>query len=33
VDRGAWFSLEDARSRINKGQAALLDALAELLAS
>lgn len=30
VDRGAWFALEDARGRINKGQAALLDALIAL---
>ena len=30
VDRGAWFALDDARSRINKGQAALLDALVGL---
>ncbi|HEV8016633.1 MAG TPA: NUDIX domain-containing protein [Stellaceae bacterium] len=27
VDRGAWFALDDARSRINQGQIALLDAL------
>ncbi len=27
VDRGAWFAIEEARTRINKGQAALLDAL------
>jgi predicted NUDIX family NTP pyrophosphohydrolase len=32
VDRGAWFALEEAHNRINKGQAALLDALAALLA-
>jgi len=32
IDRGAWFALDDARGRINKGQAALLDALARLLA-
>jgi predicted NUDIX family NTP pyrophosphohydrolase len=32
VDRGAWFVLDIARSKINKGQAALLDALAALLA-
>jgi predicted NUDIX family NTP pyrophosphohydrolase len=31
VDRGAWFTLADARNLINKGQAALLDALDELL--
>ncbi len=29
VDRGAWFALDEARKRINKGQAALLDALAK----
>jgi predicted NUDIX family NTP pyrophosphohydrolase len=28
VDRGEWFTLEDGRRRINKGQVALLDALA-----
>jgi predicted NUDIX family NTP pyrophosphohydrolase len=27
VDRGAWFSLEEARERINKGQAPFLDQL------
>ena len=32
IDRGAWYSLDAARSKINKGQAALLDALAVLLA-
>jgi predicted NUDIX family NTP pyrophosphohydrolase len=32
VDRGAWFGLDEARRRINKGQAALLDALVALLA-
>jgi predicted NUDIX family NTP pyrophosphohydrolase len=32
VDRGAWFSLAEARRRINKSQAALLDALGKLLA-
>jgi predicted NUDIX family NTP pyrophosphohydrolase len=31
IDRGAWFALDGARPRINKGQAALLDALAALL--
>jgi predicted NUDIX family NTP pyrophosphohydrolase len=31
IDRGAWFALDDARSRINRGQAALLDALLPLL--
>lgn len=30
IDRGAWFALAEARRRINKGQAALLDALAAL---
>lgn len=30
VDCGAWFALDEARSRINKGQAALLDALVAL---
>lgn len=33
VDSGAWFALDDARSRINKGQAALLDALVGLLSA
>jgi predicted NUDIX family NTP pyrophosphohydrolase len=32
VDRGAWFALEAARDKINKGQAALLDAVGQLLA-
>ncbi|HXR86545.1 MAG TPA: NUDIX domain-containing protein [Stellaceae bacterium] len=32
VDRGAWFTLAEARRRINKGQAALLDALGKSLA-
>jgi predicted NUDIX family NTP pyrophosphohydrolase len=27
VDRGAWFGLDEARIKINKAQAALLDAL------
>ena len=27
VDRGAWFKIEDARGRMFKGQAALLDRL------
>jgi predicted NUDIX family NTP pyrophosphohydrolase len=31
VDRGAWFSFAEARDKINKGQAALLDALAAFL--
>jgi predicted NUDIX family NTP pyrophosphohydrolase len=33
IDRGAWFALGDARTRINKGQAALLDALEALLSN
>jgi predicted NUDIX family NTP pyrophosphohydrolase len=28
VDRGEWFTLDEGRKRINKGQVALLDALA-----
>jgi predicted NUDIX family NTP pyrophosphohydrolase len=32
VDRGAWFSMAEAHSKINKGQGALLDALDKLLA-
>jgi predicted NUDIX family NTP pyrophosphohydrolase len=31
IDRAQWFSLEEARQRINKGQAPLLDALAALM--
>ena len=31
VDRGEWFTLDAARRRINKGQIALIDALAESL--
>lgn len=31
VDRGAWFTLAEARDHINKGQAALLDALGGML--
>jgi predicted NUDIX family NTP pyrophosphohydrolase len=31
IDRGTWFALDAARSRINKGQAALLDGLLVLL--
>jgi predicted NUDIX family NTP pyrophosphohydrolase len=27
IDRARWFTIEEARRRINKGQAALLDAL------
>ena len=30
VDRGEWFTLEVARRKINKGQAALLDEIARL---
>jgi predicted NUDIX family NTP pyrophosphohydrolase len=33
VDRGAWFTLAEARKRINKGQVALLDTLDKLLAN
>ena len=33
IDRGAWYGIEAARSRINKGQTALLDALTALLAT
>jgi predicted NUDIX family NTP pyrophosphohydrolase len=29
VDRAAWFPLDEARRKINKGQAAFLDRLAE----
>src|SRR5947209_6932315 len=31
VDRAAWFSLAEARERINAGQAAFLDQLSDLL--
>ena len=31
VDRGAWFTLSEARERINPGQVPLLDALKNLL--
>lgn len=31
VDRGAWFSLREAKKRILRGQAPFLDALARLL--
>jgi predicted NUDIX family NTP pyrophosphohydrolase len=31
VDRGAWFSLAEAKQRIHAGQAALLDELARAL--
>jgi predicted NUDIX family NTP pyrophosphohydrolase len=32
VDRAEWFTLEQARERINPAQAALLDRLAEIVA-
>lgn len=32
VDRAAWFTLAEAREKINKGQSALLDQLEQLLA-
>lgn len=32
VDRAAWFSLEEARGRIHRGQVGFLDRLAEHLA-
>jgi predicted NUDIX family NTP pyrophosphohydrolase len=32
IDRAAWFTLADARERINKGQATLLDELQSRLA-
>ena len=31
VDRGAWFTLDEARRRINKGQITLIEALSESL--
>ena len=31
IDRGAWFSLEEARTHILKGQAVFLDRLAQVL--
>jgi predicted NUDIX family NTP pyrophosphohydrolase len=31
VDKGAWFTLDEARRKIHKGQAAFLDRLIELL--
>ena len=31
VDRAEWFTLQDARQKINPAQAALLDRLAELI--
>jgi predicted NUDIX family NTP pyrophosphohydrolase len=31
VDRGAWFSIAEARQRILRGQAAFLDALSSVL--
>jgi predicted NUDIX family NTP pyrophosphohydrolase len=33
VDRAAWFAIEEARRRISKGQAPLLDRLGALLGS
>lgn len=33
VDRAAWFTLAEAREKINKGQIALLDQLEQLLAT
>ncbi len=30
VDRGAWYSLADARTKLSPGQRALIEALAEL---
>jgi predicted NUDIX family NTP pyrophosphohydrolase len=33
VDRAAWFTLAEAREKINKGQSALLDQLEQLLAT
>lgn len=33
VDRAAWYTLEEARQRINPGQAPLLDELSKLLAT
>jgi predicted NUDIX family NTP pyrophosphohydrolase len=32
VDRAAWFTLAEARDKINDGQRPLLDSLAELVA-
>jgi predicted NUDIX family NTP pyrophosphohydrolase len=31
VDRAEWFSVEDARRRLLRGQVAFLDRLSELL--
>jgi len=31
TDRAAWFAMDDARRKILKGQAAMLDALRESL--
>ncbi|HZB90371.1 MAG TPA: NUDIX domain-containing protein [Stellaceae bacterium] len=31
IDRGAWFTLDEARRKINQGQAPLLDGLVALL--
>ncbi len=33
IDRGEWFSLEDARERINPAQVALLERLQQVLGS
>jgi predicted NUDIX family NTP pyrophosphohydrolase len=33
VDRAEWFSVEEAREKINKGQASLLDQLTVLVGS
>lgn len=33
IDRAAWFTLGEARSKITKGQSALLDELEQLLAA
>ena len=32
VDRGAWFTIKEARRRINRGQIPFLDELTEMLA-
>jgi predicted NUDIX family NTP pyrophosphohydrolase len=31
IDRGAWFSLDEAKQRILKGQAGFLDRLTDIL--
>ena len=33
IDRGEWFALDEARKRINKGQIALIEALAKSLSA